>query len=96
MITRIVKMTFRPEEVENFLVVFNENKSFIAASEGCRSLQLLTEKGKGNVFFTISEWDSEECLNKYRESELFERVWGKTKLMFESKPEAWTVLRSQL
>lgn len=91
MITRIVKMTFRPEEVNNFLAVFEANKKFIAASEGCRSLRLLHEKDKPHVFFTISEWDSEDHLNAYRNSALFEKVWGTTKLMFASKAEAWTL-----
>ena len=91
MITRIVRMTFRVEEISNFLKVFNENKVFIAGFPGCRSLKILNEKGKPEVFFTISEWDSEEHLNAYRESELFEKVWGKTKLMFAEKPKAWTL-----
>lgn len=90
MITRLVKMTFHPDEVENFLSVFHANKEFIAGFKGCRSLKLLQEAGKPHVFFTISEWDSEEDLSAYRDSELFERVWGKTKLMFAEKPQAWT------
>jgi quinol monooxygenase YgiN len=91
MITRIVKMTFRHEAREEFLAVFNANKAFIAASEGCRSLQMLNEKSQPAVFFTISTWDSEADLNRYRNSALFENVWGKTKAMFAAKPEAWTL-----
>jgi quinol monooxygenase YgiN len=94
MITRIVKMTFRNEEIQNFLMVFNANKQFIAGSEGCRSLELLNVAGSPGIFFTISEWDSEEHLNAYRNSELFERVWGKTKQLFADKPEAWTLVGS--
>lgn len=75
------------------MAVFNENKKLIAASPGCKSLQILTEKDKPNVFFTISEWESEEHLNAYRDSELFEKVWGKTKTMFAGKPEAWTLAK---
>lgn len=92
MITRIVKMTFRHEAIESFLEVFNANKKFIAASEGCRRLQLMHEKGRPDVFFTISTWDSEEALNQYRDSELFEKVWGKTKTMFAERPQAWTLV----
>ena len=94
MITRIVKMTFRHEEVKNFMTVFRENQAFIAGSPGCRSLKILNEKGRPDIFFTISEWESEDHLNAYRNSELFERVWGKTKLMFAEKPEAWTLVDS--
>ena len=84
-------MTFRPEAREDFLAVFNANKQFIVGFEGCRSLQRLNEKSRPEVFFTISTWDSEDDLNRYRDSELFARVWSQTKMMFAAKPEAWTL-----
>lgn len=92
MITRIVKLTFRPETREEFLALFDANKQFIAGFEGCQSLQLLNEKSTPQVFFTISVWESEEHLNRYRDSELFGKVWGKTKTMFAGKPDAWTLV----
>lgn len=96
MITRVVKMTFRPEAREEFLAVFNANRQFIAGFEGCSSLQILHEKARPEVFFTISAWESEEHLNRYRNSELFGKVWGKTKTMFAAKPEAWTLTDGSL
>jgi len=84
-------MSFRPEARDEFLTVFNANKDAISGFEGCHSLQILNEKSQQNVFFTISVWESEEHLNLYRDSKLFEEVWGKTKLMFSAKPEAWTL-----
>jgi heme-degrading monooxygenase HmoA len=95
MITRIVKMIFRPEEVHNFLEVFETNKALIAGSAGCTSLQLLRQKDEQHVYFTISVWESESFLNRYRESELFAEVWGKTKKMFAGKPEAWTLVSAE-
>lgn len=92
MITRIVRMTFRPEVKEEFIALFNANKKFIAGFQGCRSLQILNEKSDPAVFFTISVWDSEEHLNRYRDSTLFGEVWGKTKLMFASRPQVWTLV----
>jgi heme-degrading monooxygenase HmoA len=85
-------MTFQPDARELFLTIFNANKEFIAGSEGCSSLQLLNEKSNPHVFFTISVWDSEDHLNMYRESKLFGEVWGKTKVLFSGKPEAWTLV----
>ena len=38
---RYVKMTFRPEEVDTFLSVFEESKQKIRAFPGCLSLQLI-------------------------------------------------------
>ena len=91
MIVRIVQMTFREEEVENFLALFQEKKHLIRAFEGCQHLELWQDAHDSNVFFTYSHWRDEESLNRYRFSELFKDIWGKTKALFASKPHAWSV-----
>ena len=91
MIVRIVKMTFLPEKVEQFLEVFDAYKEYIRKQEGCTHLDLLKDIKSPNVFFTYSHWESEEYLNNYRDSELFSKVWGKTKTLFETKAEAWSL-----
>ena len=91
MIIRIVKMTFEPTQVETFLALFNAYKTKIEASEGCTKLMLLQDQSSSNIFFTYSEWDNEESLNKYRYSELFKTVWGQTKILFKEKAEAWSL-----
>jgi len=91
MLIRIVKMTFEPAQVETFLELFNSTKEKIRASEGCHELKLLKDQNTSNIFFTYSEWDNEESLNKYRYSELFKTVWGKTKILFQEKAEAWSL-----
>jgi len=91
MLIRIVKMTFKPAQVAAFLTLFNEYKDQIAASEGCHKLMLLQDNSSSNIFFTYSEWENEESLNKYRFSDLFKTVWSRTKILFESKAEAWSL-----
>lgn len=91
MITRIVKMTFDPQKVDEFVDTFNDSKLLIRNSEGCTHLELLRDINNPNIFFTYSQWKSEIELNKYRNSELFEKVWAKTKILFNAKPEAWSV-----
>jgi quinol monooxygenase YgiN len=91
MITRIVKMTFRPEEVDNFLAVFDESSSLIRNFKGCNHLELLRDENDPCIFFTYSYWDSEEHLNHYRYSELFKSVWAKTSKLFAEKATAWSV-----
>jgi len=91
MIIRIVKMTFEPEKVNEFLEVFNSSKQLIRNFEGCSRLELLNEINISNVFFTYSYWESEEALNNYRDSELFKSVWSKTKILFAAKTEVWSV-----
>ena len=92
-ITRIVKMTFDPARVNDFLSVFNENRDRIAGFEGCMALELHHELSQPNVFFTISKWRSENDLEQYRSSELFQKTWARTKTLFAAKPEAWTLAR---
>lgn len=91
MILRIVKMKFREDETENFLVLFNERKSLIRAFDGCSHLELWQQAGTPNVFFTYSMWESDQHLDHYRFSELFKDTWAKTKALFADKPEAWSV-----
>ena len=91
MFVRIVKMSFEPSKVEEFLAHFEIHKSQIRAFEGCQFLELYKDRNQNHVFFTYSFWDSEYNLERYRQSELFKNVWSKTKPLFNDKPEAWTV-----
>ena len=84
-------MTFEVGEVERFLEVFDAYKERIKGSEGCRELKLLRDNSSPNIFFTYSEWENEESLNKYRYSDLFKTVWGQTKILFQKKAEAWSL-----
>jgi heme-degrading monooxygenase HmoA len=91
MITRIVKMTFREEEVNAFQNLFEERKHLIRNFVGCTHLELWQDKANPSIFFTYSHWDTEEHLNTYRTSPFFADTWTLTKQKFAAKAEAWTV-----
>ena len=91
MIKRIVKMSFQPDKVEEFKAIFKEKWKLIVGFKGCGHVELLQDKTNPNIFFTYSVWETENDLNAYRDSELFEKVWGKTKVLFNDKPQAWSV-----
>lgn len=91
MIKRIVKMSFAPEKVEEFKAIFKTNWKFIKGFEGCHHVELLQDQVTDNVFFTYSLWRSQEDVEAYRNSELFAKVWGATKVLFNDKPQAWSV-----
>lgn len=91
MIIRIVKMTFKEDEVASFQLLFEERKLLIRNFEGCTHLELWQDKTHPQIFFTYSWWDSEEHLNAYRRSHFFDDTWSLTKKKFAGKPEAWTV-----
>lgn len=94
MIIRIVRMTFQPEKVEEFLEIFRSSKDRIRSSQGCVYLELWRDADMPNVFLTHSHWEDASDLERYRHSELFISTWAKTKPLFADKPMAFSVERT--
>ncbi len=90
MIKRIVKIELKSDKIADFQAIFKESKHNILEREGCFSVELLRCGDPDNIFFTFSVWESEEALNAYRKSELFGKVWPKTKACFDKPAEAWS------
>lgn len=84
-------MEFVEERVPDFLKIFAASRTAIRSFPGCTRLQLLQENADSCVFFTYSHWETETQLNSYRDSDLFEEVWGDTKKLFRARPEAWSL-----
>ena len=93
MLIRIVKLTIREENISSFEQIFETTKNTIRGFEGCDLLELYKDRNDPKIFFTYSRWNSEEDLEAYRQSDFFRNIWGKTKLLFDAKPEAWSVER---
>jgi len=91
MFIRIVKMSFVEEKIPAFLENFELIKEKIRNAPGNRLLELYKDKTNKCIFFTYSYWETEEDLENYRKSELFNTVWAFTKKLFNEKPEAWSV-----
>ncbi len=92
---RVVRMTFRSEEIPAFLENFEANKVLIRNFPGCSHLELWQDENQKNIFITYSHWESETALNQYRDSQLFKSVWGFTKTLFSEKPQAWSTKKIQ-
>ena len=88
MIIRVVKMEFEESRIGDFLHIFASSKDRIKSFSGCMHLKLLQDESDPGVFFTYSHWLSNEHLENYRKSDLFKVVWGDTKKLFRSSPEA--------
>lgn len=84
-------MVFEARHIPAFLDSFDQVKDHIRAFEGCEFLELYQDKNDSSLFFTYSRWHSEEALENYRNSALFQKVWGQTKPLFRSPAEAWSV-----
>ncbi|MEB8345105.1 antibiotic biosynthesis monooxygenase [Flavobacteriaceae bacterium KMM 6898] len=91
MFVRIVKLTFKKENIASFEQIFEESKEVIRNVEGCTFLELLQDRNNPNIFFTYSFWQKEENLDNYRNSDLFKNIWGKTKTLFAERAEAWSM-----
>lgn len=91
MFVRIVKMRFQEDKIDIFLEKFNVIKENIRHFEGNQFLELYQDKNDNRIFFTYSYWNTEEDLENYRKSDLFNEVWTFTKALFSDKPEAWSV-----
>lgn len=91
MIIRIVKMSFHEENISSFLENFEKIKQHIRNSKGNQFLELYQDNNNNNIFFTYSYWKTEEDLNNYRNSALFDEIWNFTKKLFNDKPEAWSL-----
>jgi heme-degrading monooxygenase HmoA len=91
MFVRIVKMSFHKENIPIFLENFDLIKEKIRNAEGNGLLELYQDKNNPCIFFTYSFWETENDLENYRKSALFDEVWSFTKRLFNDKPEAWSV-----
>jgi hypothetical protein len=84
-------MEFKPGHVQDFLRQFERVRPLIRGYPGVRSLELHRDTSQPNVFYTYSEWDSEEALETYRQSELFKGAWGEVKPWFGGTPRAFSL-----
>ncbi len=84
-------MTFQPEKVNDFIGAFNSRKDLIGNFEGCSGVELLRDMNQPNIFFTYSNWQNQQALEKYRQSQLFKTTWNEVKKWFNGKPEAWSL-----
>ena len=92
MIIRIVQMTFRDDAINTFVALFEERKQTIRSFRGCTHLELWQDSKQPHIFFTHSHWNTEADLDHYRFSEFFKDTWGRTRVLFASAPQAWSVV----
>jgi heme-degrading monooxygenase HmoA len=90
MIKRLVKLTFQADKTAAFEQIFEDSKNRIRQMQGCQHVELLHDTGQPTVYFTLSLWESAADLEAYRQSELFETTWAKTKILFADRPQAWS------
>jgi quinol monooxygenase YgiN len=93
MVIRIVRMHFTEAGVSEFLQIFEANKVAIRNFEGCHHLELLKDAEDDLIYTTLSHWQSDINLEKYRNSELFDSVWGRVKTLFAERTQAFSLVK---
>ncbi|SFR48294.1 Quinol monooxygenase YgiN [Robiginitalea myxolifaciens] len=91
MLTRIVCLQFKQENIPSFERIFESSRERIRTFPGCKHLELLRESGEVGIFFTYSKWESESALENYRKSPFFKGVWSQTKALFAAPAKAWSL-----
>lgn len=84
-------MHFKNAGVEEFLQIFRVNQHAIRNFPGCSHLELLKDLNNPSVYTTLSHWDAQSSLEKYRQSELFGNVWGRVKPLFAERTQAFSL-----
>lgn len=92
MIYRVVRLHLRPEETARFEAFFRERQPQIEAFDGCYKTILLRNTKEPDVYYTLSEWESEAHLDRYRYSAFFKETWAFTKSLFAEKAQAFSGL----
>ena len=91
MITRIVKLEFQEDKVDDFLSFFDTISHVVNNFPGCYGMKLYQDVDRPNVIMTYSHWESVADLNNYRDSQEFGSIWPNIKPWFKEKPQAWSV-----
>jgi heme-degrading monooxygenase HmoA len=84
-------MHFTEAGVTEFLEIFNKHKHAIRQFPGCTHLELLQDQEDSCCFSTLSYWNGTEYLQAYRQSPLFEEVWGQVKSLFAERSQAFSL-----
>ncbi|MDH5609731.1 MAG: antibiotic biosynthesis monooxygenase [Cyclobacteriaceae bacterium] len=92
MLIRIVKMKFKAGQCTAFEALFDSVRSEIASQKGCEGVAIYRDSMDQTVYYTHSRWESEKYLNRYRDSAFFKSTWSKTKILFDGKPEVFSLV----
>lgn len=91
MVTRIVKLEFHPDRVDDFINYFDTIKQQVNSFPGCIGMKLYQDISNPSIIMTYSHWETEKDLDNYRNSDTFSVIWPSIKPWFNGKPEAWSL-----
>lgn len=97
MITRVVRLTLRPDvKSEAFEEIYRNRNPFAKGVKGCRSVKVLKDVNDERVLYTLSAWDCNEDLEAYRQSEYFAQTWPMVKALLGQKTQAFSMTEMEV
>jgi autoinducer 2-degrading protein len=87
---RVVTLSFKKENIVDFMALFEERKTLIRNFPGCNLLELWQDKDHPHIFYTYSHWQHPDDLENYRLSSLFQDTWTQVKHWFSDAPKAFS------
>lgn len=91
-LVRIVYLYFEEEYSTTFNQVFLKYKPILLQQVGCQNVQLYQVEGQSQDFVTISQWRNKDDLERYRQSDVFRKMWSNLKPHFYQKPNAHSLI----
>ena len=79
MITRLVSLKCRPQDVDAFRLVLRQAFPRVTQIPGCLSLQIVGDIADPTSFYTISTWRDVDALEAYRAGPVFAEIWPRVK-----------------
>ena len=91
MITRIVKISIKQQNQNDFKNYINEVRPIMADFKGCEHIEILKDKSNSNTFSIYSIWKNEKLLEHFRSSEMSGEFNRTIEKWLEKQIQAWTV-----
>lgn len=91
MITRITKFQIEPTQRKAFSEFMKQFKDELISADGCRHFDVLRDKNDDLNLFMFMIWDSDEKLEKFRNSDLNKLLIKKIDSFSKGEPSSWTV-----
>lgn len=88
MLIRLVRMWFKPDNVDEFLRLYHAAYLTISSQPGCLGVRLVRQTDDPAAFATWSRWESAAALDAYRRSPFFRAFWPQVRTLFRQPAEA--------
>ena len=88
MLIRLVRLPASAETLPALRATLTEVMPTVRQQPGCTHLELRADHAAPHVLYTLSHWQSDADLQRYRRSEMFGKVWPRLKAHLRDRPSA--------